>query len=208
MKKILAVLLSVMMLFGALSFNSSATTYDNISGSDSLILTLRNTGVINPNQVIFCFELQHGTMLEEMPVYNRDTKLFTYTAGVTGRYYLIPDNSKAYEGVAASTLHTAGTSIYLPSVVPPSGKVFDGWEYKDPKTQERRILSADSRFMVPYATYSTNPELAIIYFEAIYSPGEVEGDFLSKIISVLVSLLSDFLKPYGINIEELIGGIL
>lgn len=208
MKKILAVLLSVMMLFGALSFNSSATTYSDASGSDSLILTLRNTGVINPNQVIFCFELQHGTMLDEMPVYNRDTKKFVPTVGVTGRYYMIPDNSAAYEGVAASTLHTAGTSIYLPSVVPPSGKVFDGWEYTDPKTGDKRILSADSRFTVPYATYAENPDLAMIYFEAIYSPGEVEGDFLSKILSVLVSLLSDFLKPYGINIEELIGGIL
>lgn len=208
MKKILAVLLSVMMLFGALSFSSSATTYSETSGSDSLILTLRKTGVINPNQVIFCFELQRGTMLNEMPVYDREDKVFTYEAGVTGRYYMIPDNSAAYEGVDASTLHTAGTSIYLPSVVPPSGKVFDGWEYTDPKTKEKRILSADSRFQIPNGTYATNPELAIIYFEAVYSPGEVEGDFLSKIISVLVSLLGDFLRPYGINIEDLIGGIL
>ncbi len=207
MKKVLAVLLSVMMLFAALSLNSSAASYSENSGSDSLILTLRNTGVINERQVVFCFNLQIGTMYGEVPVYDRDHKTFTNTEGVTGRYYMIPDNRDAFEGVAGSNIHTAGTSITLPSVIPPEGRVFDGWEYKNDEG-EVSICTAGSRFIIPEANYEANPDEAVIYFEAIYSPAEIEGDIFAKIISVLISLVSDFLKPYGINLEELLGGIL
>ena len=207
MKKVLAVLLSVMMLFAALSFNSSAAPNYGYDGSDSLILTLRNTGVINERQVVFCFNLQIGTMYGAVPVYDKDHKTFTSTEGVTGRYYMIPDNSQALEGVASSNIHTAGTSIILPSVIAPEGKNFDGWEYINEKG-DVSVCTAGSRFIIPKANYEANPDEALIYFEAVYSTAEIEGDIFAKIISVLITLVSDFLKPYGINLEELIGGIL
>ena len=160
MKKVLAVLLSVVMLFGA--FSTCAFATDNSGDRGSLIDTLRTTGVINSSQVILSFDLQSGTVYGSVPVYNVTTKKFEHQEGVTGIYHLIPDNSQTLTGTYGSKLHTPGTSVMLPSVVPPEGKVFDGWEYRN--GDDVRVYTASSRFVIPAGDYSTYSENAILYF--------------------------------------------
>lgn len=209
MKKVLAVLLSVMMLFGALTFSSSAVT-DNSGNTGSLIDTLRATGVINSNQVVLCFDLQTGTMYGKVPVYNKTTNKFVQTEGVTGIYHMIPDNSQTITGTDGSYLHTAGSYVILPSVIPPAEKVFDGWEYTNYETGERRVYSAGSRFEIPEGDYKVYSDKAVLYFTALYSPAEIEGDIFDTILNVLLGVVGKVLELLGINIDldGLIGGLL
>ena len=206
MKKVLAVLLSVMMLFGALTFSSSAA--DNIGDKGSLIDTLRATGVINSSQVVLSFDLQTGSIYGSVPVYNASTGKFEYKEGVTGIYHMIPDNSQTMTGTYGSKLHTAGTYVILPSVVPPEGKVFDGWEYRD-EYGNARVYSAASRFEIPEGDYQAYTEKAVLYFTAVYSPAEIEGDIFDTIINVLLGIAGKVLALLGIDIdiEAIVGGL-
>ncbi len=205
MKKVLAVLLSVVMLFGALSFSSSAA--DNIGDKGSLIDTLRATGVINSSQVVLSFDLQSGSIYGSVPVYD-SVNGFVPTEGVTGIYHMIPDNSKTMTGTYGSKLHTAGTYVILPSVVPPEGKVFDGWEYRNSEGVVR-VYAAASRFEIPEGDYQAFSEKAVLYFTAVYSPAEIEGDIFDTILSVLLGVAGKVLALLGINIDldAILGGL-
>ncbi len=206
MKKVLAVLLSVMMLFGALSFSSSAADY--VGDKGSLIDTLRATGVINSSQVVLSFDLQSGAIYGSVPVYDETTGKFIYEEGVTGIYHMIPDNSQTITGTFGSKLHTAGTYVILPSVVPPEGKVFDGWEYRNSEGVVR-VYSAASRFEIPEGDYQAYSEKAVLYFTAVYSPAEIEGDIFDTILNVLIGVAGKILTLLGINIDldEILGGL-
>ncbi len=206
MKKVLAVLLSVVMLFGALSIGASAA--DNIGDRGSLIDTLRATGVINSSQVVLSFDLQTGAIYGSVPVYNAATGDFEYKEGVTGIYNMIPDNSQTITGTYGSHLHTAGTYVMLPSVVPPEGKVFDGWEYRD-QYGNIRVFTATSRFEIPEGDYQAYSEKAVLYFTAVYSPAAIEGDIFDTILNVLLGLAGKVLALLGLDIdlEGIIGGL-
>ena len=198
MKKVLAVLLSVVMLFSAFSTCVFAAEYAGDRGS--LIDTLRNTGVINSSQVILCFDLQTGTVYGSVPVYNETTKKFEHQEGVTGIYHLVPDNSQTYTGTYGSKLHTAGTSVLLPSVIPPSGKVFDGWEYRN-SNGDIRVYTAGSRFVIPEGDYQTYSDKAILYFTALYSPAPIEGDIFDTLLNVLIGVAGKLFTLLGIDID-------
>ena len=205
MKKVLAVLLSVVMIFSA--FTVSGFAAENTGDRGSLIDNLRQTGVINSSQVVLSFDLQTGAILGPVPVYNDQTNKFEYKDTVTGIYHLIPDNSQTITGTYGSKLHTAGTSVILPSVVPPSGKVFDGWEYRG--EDGVRVYSAASRFVIPAANYEQYVNKAVIYFTALYSPAPVEGDIFDTLLDVLVSVLNEVLALLNINLDvsEILGGL-
>ncbi len=207
MRKVLAVLLSVITLFSALAISASAATVVPAEQT-SLIDTLRATGVINSKQVVLCFDLQGGAIYGSVPVYNDATGKFESKEGVTGLYHLVPDNSQYYGGTYASKLHTAGTSVTLPSVVPPEGKVFDGWEYTDERGNTR-VYSAASRFVIPEGNYQTYSEKAILYFTAVYSPAPIEGDIFDTILNVLLGLAGKVLALLGFDLplDELVGGL-
>ena len=199
MKKVLALLLSVLMLFSAFTTSSFAASY-------SLVDQLRETDVINDNQVILSFNLQGGTIFGAVPVYNTDTGLFESVEGVTGIYHMIPDNSQMANGTYGSPLHTAGTTVPLPSVIAPEGFVFDGWEYNN------RVYTGNSFFKIPVANYELYPSKAVLYFTAVYSPAEVEGDIFSTLIGVVAGYLGEILVKLGIIedaavIEELLSGL-
>ena len=206
MKKVLAVLLSVMMLFGALTFSTSAA--DSVGDRGSLIDTLRTTGVINSSQVVLSFDLQLGSIYGSMPVYNTATGKFEYKEGITGIYHMIPDNSQTITGTYGSKLHTAGTYVILPSVVPPEGKVFDGWEFRDSEGKVR-VYSAASRFEIPAGEYQLYAEKAVLYFTAVYSPATIEGDIFDTILNVLLGLAGKVLALLGIDIDidSLVGSL-
>ncbi|MBO7319100.1 MAG: hypothetical protein J6V06_03665 [Clostridia bacterium] len=207
MKKVLAVLLSVVMLFSAFSTCVFATEYSGDKGS--LIDTLRETGVINSSQVILSFDLQSGAVFGSVPVYNATTKKFEHQEGVTGIYHLVPDNSQTYTGTYGSKLHTAGTSVLLPSVIPPSGKVFDGWEYRN-TNGDVRVYTAGSRFIIPEGDYQAYSDKAILYFTALYSPAPIEKDIMDVLLGVLIEVAGKLFDLLGIDIDisGLIGGLL
>ena len=207
MKKVLAVLLSVAMIFGVFSMSGFAA--ENTGDRGSLIDNLRETGVINSSQVVLSFDLQTGAILGPVPVYNDQTNKFEYKDTVTGIYHLIPDNSQTITGTYGSKLHTAGTSVILPSVVPPSGKVFDGWEYRSPDGGVR-VYSAASRFVIPLANYEQYANKAVIYFTALYSPAPVEGDIFDTLLDVLLSVVNELLALLNIDLDasEILGGLL
>lgn len=204
MKKVLAVLLSVMMLFGALSFSSSASSYVDLE--NDFLKSLRETGVITDEQIVLSFDLQGGTMYGSVLVYDIDNKVFILQEGVTGVYNMIPDNSVA----PLKTQQTPGKYVILPQVIPPAGKVFDGWEcYADGQT-----YIANSKYTIPKKYDGTEGiiyEHNIIEFAAVYSPAGIEGDIFDTILGVLLGVASQIIgllfPELDIDLSGLLSGL-
>lgn len=173
MKKVLAVLLSVMMLFGALSISSSAASVDQyFQGSAPLV---------NPNtQVIITFDLAGGTMKNGVWVYNSSktpTPGFEWVENFSGAtYIMLPQDETAMK---------PGTPITLPVVTPPSGRQFDGWycygvggDYTQGST-----YAANSAYYIPSGTAGS-----IIEFRAAYSPATIEPDAMETVMNILIKV--------------------
>lgn len=199
MKKVLAVLLSVMMLFGALSFSSSAavTNYKPSDASMELYTTLKQTMVIKEDQVLLGFDVQNGTFFGKVNVYEKG--VFEDKEGVTGVYYMVPNNINS-----ANTNLIPGRYVLLPNVVAPTGKTFDGWYcYYDGE-----MYSAGSKYIIPEGADA----IGVIEFVAFYSPAPVEKDIFDTIISTLLGVFSNFISllfpDLGIDIGGLLGGLL
>ncbi len=202
MKKILSVMLAVMMLFGALSISASAA---NVPPAEVV-----NPVINSQDQVVIVFKFFGGSSKNPLPVYYSDV---VENGGfvneiVTGDYYLLP-------GAGGVTLRT-GTSINLPSVTPPEGKHFVGWD-----------SSVDAQDLVAGATYEISdvrvrtskefPNNGIIYMEAMYEAAEPEEDTMATVLGILMKvfgtiigiLFLDGSSAAGIELmEKVLGGIL
>ncbi len=173
MKKVLAVLLSVMMLFGALSFSSSAAStsipyFNEING---------NPALANPRtQVIVVFQLLGGTLKSGVNVYDEETNKFTWVEGFDEpTYIMLPRNSEDLKPESV---------IQLPAVTPPSGYSFDGWHCRGVAgIQEYATYAANSAFEIPAGSAGQ-----VIEFRAAYSPAEIEPDTMETIMTILVKV--------------------
>lgn len=201
MKKILSVMLAIMMLFGALSISASAA---NVPPSEVL-----NPVIASSDKVVIVFKFYGGTSKLELPVYYSDVADGSFVnEKVTGDYYLLP-------GAGGAELRI-GTSITLPSVTPPEGKAFVGWD-----------SSVDTQDFVAGATYEITqlrvetsklyPNSGIIYMEAMYEAAEPEGDTMATVLSVLTKVFGTILgilfldgnSAAGVElVEKLLGGIM
>ena len=194
MKKVLALLLAVMMLFGSLSVNASAavTDYKPSEASTALYTTLKQTGVINLDQAVIAFDVQNGTFYGKMNVYEGGK--FQAMDGVTGVYYMIPDNVNSL-----NTNLVPGRYVILPQVVAPTGKTFDGWYcYYDDE-----LYSAGSKYVIP--AEGVGAFGGVIEFVAFYSPAPVEKDIFATIISTLIGLVAGLIAPMlGMTEDELV----
>lgn len=173
MKKVLAVLLSVMMLFGALSFSSSAVSVDTYFRGDSPL--------VNPNtQTIITFDLAGGTMKNGVWVYNpskQPTPDFEWVDGFDDAVYvMLPRDSGSQK---------PGSFITLPVVTPPSGYEFHGWycygiagDYTQGST-----YAANSAYQIPNGTAGQ-----VIEFRAAYGPATVEPDTMETVMNILVKV--------------------
>ena len=193
-------MLAIMMLFGALSISASAAP-----------VPPANKLVAASDSVIILFSFNGGSSKYALPVYYTDV---LDNGGfvdeiVSGDYYLLP-------GANGFTLK-ANTSITLPSVTPPEGKAFVGWD-----------SSIDSQDFVAGARYDISPtrvELAhaqlqskgIIIMEAMYESAEPEEDTMATVLGVLTKVFGTILgllfldgsSAAGIElVEKLLGGLL
>ena len=186
MKKVLALVLAVMMLFSAFTVSSSAAPIV----AEEYYMSLKDSGVIKDDQVMITFDLLNSGATFKYPVsvYNDKEGTFTKSSSIKGVYYMIPNNND----LASSGFMTPGSSIILPEVIAPNGKDFKGWRYVDFAGREE-ILAAGSNFVIPEGSNT----FGVISFTAVLVTGEIEGDFLDKILGILlevvVSVLSNFL---------------
>ena len=177
MKKVLAALLAVMMIFGMLSVGTSVA-YVSDEYTDK---------VVN-KQVILSFNLNGGTIKGGVKVYKglktdnngnivRDANgqvipVFTYDNRYTDNmYYMIPDGEGSQiPGVS---------SVTLPSVSPPSDHAFNGWYcYTTNET-----YAANRSFTIP--SYAVGE---VIEFTADYSRSEPEEDTMGGVLNILVKV--------------------
>ena len=178
MKKLLAVILSVMMLFGALSISTSAENYGetNFWGINELKLS--------GNQVVLCFELKSGKITSGIWAYDIDNKTFDYKEVYEGEFfYMVPDNRfVSQEDMDKGILpQSPGTSIQLPDITPPSGQSFNGWA-----TSDGQIYVGGTVYTIP--AYAVGGSTKIIKFTADYSLLEPEEDTMGGVLDILVKV--------------------
>ena len=170
MKKVLAVILSVMMLFSALSVG--ATALDTTDSYLSQVLE---------KQVILSFNLNGGSIkggvrvyegLKEDPATGEMVPTFTYDSHYTDSvYYMIPETTTSGQG--------PNDTVTLPSVNPPSGYAFNGWYcYTTNET-----YAANRPFEIPNYAAGT-----VIEFTADYSRSEPEEDTMAGVMEILVKV--------------------
>ena len=178
MKKFLAVILAVMMLFGTLAISSSAENYGQTNYWAINDLKLAN------NQVVLCFQLKSGKITSGIWAYDIDEGNFDYKEVYEGEYfYMVPDNRyvKQEDFDKGNLPQTAGKTIQLPDVTPPSGWVFNGWSTPDGEV----YVGGTSYTIPPYAGGTTG---TIIRFEADYAPLEPEEDTMGGVMNILVKV--------------------
>jgi hypothetical protein len=176
MKKVLAALLAVMMIFSVLSVGTSVA-YESDEYTDK---------VVN-KQVILSFNLNGGTIKGGVKVYKglktdaqgniiRDANgqvipVFTYDNRYTDNmYYMIPDSETSQiPGIS---------SVTLPNVTPPSDHAFNGWYcYTTNETYASNRL-----FQIPES------DTGVIEFMADFTRTTPEEDTMSGVMDILVKV--------------------
>ncbi len=166
MKKVLAVVLSVMMLFSALSVGASA-----------LDVTDNYLNQVLTNQAILSFNLNGGSIKGGVKVYEgldaSGAPVFSWDNRYTDSiYYMIPEK---IDGKSQAP----GDVVTLPSVTPPSGFAFNGWYcYATNET-----YAANRSFVIP--TYAGG---TVIEFTADFSRSEPEEDTMAGVMDILVKV--------------------
>ena len=192
MKKILAVVLAVMVLFSAFSVSSSAEAPEV---AKKYYTQLKNAGVLENDQIIISFDLLNSGASFTFPVqvYDYNSGTFKETKNVKGIYYMIPNN----KDISSSSYMVPGSTVILPSVTPPAGKNFKGWQYTD-FGGATHVLTAGSNFVIPEGSKS----YGVICFTAVYVTGEIEGSILDSLLGVFVKIVTTVIGLMNLPIEE------
>ena len=87
----------------------------------------------------------------------------------------------------------------LPSVIPPEGKVFDGWYcYGEDGIIPEGNYVAGSKYYIPKgADY-----IGVIEFFALMSPAPVEDDIFDTILGVFAKVIESVIAALGITLPE------
>ena len=164
MKKVLAVLLSVMMLFSVLSVGTSVA-FEGDEYTDEVLT----------KQVILSFNLNGGSIKGGVKVYEgvdaEGNPVFSYSNRYTDNmYYMIPDSE---------TSQIPGDIVTLPNVSAPSDYAFNGWYcYTTNET-----YAANRSFRIP--TYVKG---GVIEFVADFSRTTPEEDTMGGVMNILVKV--------------------
>ena len=190
MKKFLAAILAVLMLF--CTFSVSATDSTAIpKDPDFGYVNFWSEGVASYDQAVLAFELNTGVITGGVRVYDVANKKYEHLETFEGDYYyMVPYGSYSPK---------PGTIVQLPRVKAPSGWVFNGWS-----TPDGEIYVGGTSFTIP--SYAAGD---IIYLQADYSLAEVEEDTMSTVMDILVKVFGSiigllfFSDEYGSSaIEE------
>ena len=170
MKKLLAVILSVLMLFGALSVGATAaldTSNDlylkGLQGQSILAFDFNGASFKGVARVYNGSTLDPATGLY-VPSFSND---FFYTDRM---YYRVPESSDE---------HLVGDVIPLPDVNPPSGYAFSGWYCY----QTYDTYAGSRGFEIPEEC-----EGKIIEFRAVLVKTEPEEDTMGGVMDILVKV--------------------
>ena len=181
MKKVLSVFLAVLMLFGALSVGSFAedgTITEPAVSPKSYHAWWEEGGPCNKDQVVIAFNLNGGTLKNEVRIYNEETSRWEWKKGkdVSGTYYMVPENENAMKG---------GMSVVLPLVTAPDGKQFNGWEVEVcvGTGYVGQTYAANAEFKIPEAARGT-----LIQMKASYSAADFEEPTITKVIGILMKV--------------------
>ena len=171
MKKVLALLLSVLMVFGALSvsvFAGNQADYEDLwNGTDNIY-------GLTHEQSILSFDLNGGKIKGGVWVYQNGK--FTYVTNYSENVYdMIPNNSKD----SSKNSQTPGDEITLPPVTAPSDCTFNGWYCY--LTQE--TYPANYKFIIPEAAAGE-----VVHFMADYTLTVPEEDTMAGIMDILVKV--------------------
>ncbi len=202
MKKILSVMLAIMMLFGAMSINASAISYDFNS----------QIGGEYPDSATQAIVVLHfgttGSSKTVLSVYNPETSMFEYQSAVTGSYYYLPGNADA-----ASRDMTAGSLIYLPEVTcSEETKECTGWQL------QKYTINGMTKFAEgSYVELPADCGGKIYEFVAVYSDRAPEEDTMAMVLGVLMKvfgtivgiLFLDGNSAAGVELmQSVLGGLL
>ena len=170
MKKVLALFLAIMMLFGALSVGASAMDLE----------TIRQEQKLADNQAILSFDLNGGTIKGGVRVYtpayyDANGKLvegtFSWSESyLENMYYMIPEGAGE---------QVPGTYVRLPGVTAPSGYVFNGWYC----VETNQTHTGNRMYKVPDYTGGK-----VIQFIADYSLEVAEEDEMAGVFNILVKV--------------------
>ena len=160
-----------------------------------LLKQLRASKVITDQQVVLSFDLAGGTVADKVEVYD-ENEGFVWKEGVTGTYNKVPNNGGQY----TTSAQTPGHYVILPSVVPPEGKVFDGWYcYGVDGIVPEGYYVAGSKYYIP----SGAQYVGVIEFFALMSPAPIEGGgILSTLLGVFASVVEGIVEAMGITLPD------
>ena len=191
MKKVLSMFLAALMLLSCMSISAFA--------EDVPFFGDPNAGRPDAaTQVVFKFNLNGGTSKVGQYVYDKTTGNVNWTSAedVPQSYYVVP------VGDVLGGKFKTGSTVDLPSVVPPKGWDFRGWQVEN-------AMGADpdrTLYAAGYNTYKI-PEGTggyVIEFTAQYEVGEPEEDTFAKVFSILTKIFGTIigLIAYNGNIEK------
>ena len=171
MKKVLALLLSVIMVFGALSVNAFAagqTDYEELWNDTDSVYGLTH------EQAVLSFDLNGGKIKGGVWVYQNGK--FSYVTNYSDNIYdMIPNNAKD----SSKNSQTPGDEITLPPVTPPSDYTFNGWYcYLTSET-----YPANYKFIIPEDAAGE-----VVHFMADYTLTVPEEDSMATVMDILVKV--------------------
>lgn len=175
MKKFLAVILSVMMIFASFSVCSFAA--GDVSDYYFHVTDENGNPLVDPaKQVIIVFDLNGGTLKNGAWVYDiQDGFEFQYR--VSGSYVMLPRS--ADEQIAGES------TITLPNVNAPTNHQFNGWYcYGNVGNFDQgNSYAANTTYLIPDGAEGT-----VIEFRASYTPIAEEEDTMASVFNILVKV--------------------
>lgn len=179
MKKVLSVFMAILMLCGAVSLGSFASSEGNqwFGPTDS-------GRPASYDQTVVFFDLGIGT-LPNASVYNLDTGEFESQTNITGSYYMVPRNDKVMK---------AGTPITLPDLDAPDGYKFVGWYCYG--TESGQVVTNVTNQSFPASTAFYIPDGLggdVLCFRATFSPIKQEEPTLNKVMGILIKVFGAIL---------------
>lgn len=165
MKKVLAVVLAVMMMFSCFAVASSAAQIN--------VTSEYTKGNVTNDQVAILFNFNGGSSRDQLPVYNNGN--FEMQT-VSGSFIWLPESSTAL---------VKGSSIQLPVVTAPSGQAFTGWRCQ----LDNKLYAQTDYFVIPEDHNSSD----YIQFIAEYTTAEAEGDTMATIMGILIKIFGALL---------------
>ena len=191
MKKVLSVFMAILMLCGALSIGSSAS-----SATNNWFSTDGSTPA-NYQQTVFYFDLGIGT-LPNASVYDLATGEFVSATNITGSYYMVPRKE---------TEQKAGTFITLPDLDAPDGQKFIGlYCYGTESGKSAAELNLTSNTYAPSTGFQIPSGLQgeVLCFRASFAPTKQEEPTLNKVMGILIKVFGAILGSllYQGNTEE------